>query len=145
MPKKFPSPSMARASKSQHQLLADFRHAMHGFLQFSGDAARQVGLTPQQHQTLLAIKGAAADQLVTIGYLAQRLHLKHHSAVGQVDRLEKRGLVRRQPSAADRRRVEVSLTTRGEALITRLSAAHHEELRRRGPALHRALQLILDE
>jgi DNA-binding MarR family transcriptional regulator len=71
--------------------------------------------------------------------LAERLHLKHHSAVGLVDRLVRRGLVRRRRAAEDARRVEVSLTTRGEALIARLSAIHRDELRQIGPELRRLL------
>jgi DNA-binding MarR family transcriptional regulator len=132
-----PSPLPA----ADYAALASFRRTLRLFLNFSADAARGVGLTPQQHQALLALKAAA--QPLHVGELAARLHLRHHSAVGLVDRLEKRGLVRRRASTADRRSVEVRITARGEELIARLSAAHRAELRRVGPELSRLLTEIV--
>jgi DNA-binding MarR family transcriptional regulator len=120
-------------------MLAALRHALRRFLHFSQEAARAAGIPPQQHQALLAIKGFPDRDFVSVSELAQRLHLRHHSAVGLVDRLMRRGLVRRRPSREDRRRVEVSLTARGEALIARLSAAHLEEMRQIRPELQRLL------
>lgn len=125
--------------------LASFRQALRAFLHFSSEAARGAGLSPQQHQTLLAIKGFADSDRITIGDLAQRLYLRHHSVVGLVDRLVKRRLVKRLPSETDRRKVNIALTAQGEALINRLSSAHRDELRRIGPELHRWLETITDE
>lgn len=134
---------MARASptitKAQFETLAELRHALRRFLHFSHEAARAAGIPPQQHQALLAIKGFPGRERVAMHELAERLHLKHHSAVGLVDRLVRRGLVRRRRAAEDARRVEVSLTARGEALIARLSAIHRDELRQIGPELRRLL------
>ncbi len=130
-------------AKSHYERLASLRHTMQRFLRFSADAARLAGLTPRQHQALLAIKGFPGRDYVSVGELAGRLHLRHQSAVGLVDRLARRQLVRRQPSPTDRRRVEVRLTARGEMLIRRLSAAHWRELRQLGPELRRALDAIL--
>lgn len=129
-------------AQSHYELLAALRHALRRFLHFSQAAAVEAGLTPQQHQALLAIKGFPGPGPVSIGGLAERLHLRHHSAVGLIDRLVRRQLVRRVPSKSDRRRVEVRLTARGEALIRRLSAAHLAELRQHGPELHRLLGSI---
>src|SRR5205085_10268538 len=81
---------------------------------------------------------------VSVGELAAQLHLRHHSAVGLVDRLVQRQLVRRTTSASDKRRVEVSLTARGEALIRRLSAAHWKELQQLGPEIFRVLDTIVN-
>ncbi len=134
--------STPRLRKSHYELLAGLRHALRQFLGFSAEAARAAGLSPQQHQALLAIKGAPGRDHALIGELAARLHLRPHSAVGLVNRLQRRGLVRRTPAAADRRRMEVRLTGRGEALIARLSAAHLAELRQRGPELHRLIGSI---
>jgi len=129
-------------AKDHYELLASLRYRLRRFLQFSGEAAVAAGLTPQQHQALLAIKGFPGRECVSIGELAERLQVKHHSAVGLVDRLVGRQLVRRVPSQADRRRVEISVTAKGEALLRRLSAAHLAELREQGPELRRLLKLI---
>ena len=98
--------------------------------------------TAKEHQVLLAIKGFPGREHVSVGELAGNLHLKHHSAVGLVDRLSARQLVRRDYAQADRRRVEVRLTPRGEALLRKLSAAHLAELRRLGPELRRLLDSV---
>lgn len=102
----------------------------------------EAGLTPQQHQALLAIKGFPARDYVSVGELAEQLQLRHHSAVGLVDRLVQRGLLKRMTSKQDRRRVEVRLTREGETLIGRLSAAHLKELKALGPDLKRMLERI---
>jgi DNA-binding MarR family transcriptional regulator len=135
-------PARRLITKSQYETLAALRHTLSKFLLFSQEAARTAGLAPQQHQALLAIKGFPGRDYVSIGELAERLHLRHHSAVGLVDRLVQRQLVRRAPSAVDKRRVEVSLTARGEALISRLAAAHWQELQQLGPEFLRVLDSI---
>ncbi len=94
-----------------------------------------MGLTPQQHQALLHIKGFPGRERVSIGELAERLQLRHHSTVGLVDRLESLGLVARESGRRDRRQVFVELTEAGAAVLERLSAAHRDELRRIGPEL----------
>jgi DNA-binding MarR family transcriptional regulator len=132
-----------RIAQTHYELLAALRHALRRFLVFSQDAARGAGLTPQQHQALLAIKGFPGRDQASIGELAERLQLRHHSAVGLVDRLARRGLLRRMPSRLDRRRVEVRLTSRGEAVLERLSAAHLRELGQLGPELHRLIGTII--
>lgn len=129
-------------TKAHYELLAGLRHALRRFQRFSQDAARASGLTPQQHQALLAIKGFPQRDFVSVGELAERMQLRHHSAVGLVNRLVRRRLVRRAPSSADRRRVEVRLTPRGEARIERLSAAHLGELRQLGPEIRRLLEMM---
>ena len=134
----------ARVSKSQYELLASLRRALRGFLRFSQEAARAAGIPPQQHQALLAIKGFAGPDAITVGELAERLGLRHHSAVGLVDRLVEARLVRRAPSTSDRRRVHLRLTAGGEALIRRLSAAHLGELRQISPELRRLLDSVTD-
>lgn len=122
-------------SKSQYEELAAFRYALRQFLHFSEEAAHQAGITPQQHQALLAIKGFPGRDSVTVGELAERLQLRHHSAVGLVDRLVAEKWVARVPSVRDRRRVFVQLTRRGEDILEKLSSAHTEQLKRTGPEL----------
>jgi DNA-binding MarR family transcriptional regulator len=131
-----------RITKSHYETLASLRHALRQFLAFSQSAARDAGLTPQQHQALLAIKGFPGRDYTSMSELAERLQLRHHSAVGLVDRLVRRQLLRRAPSRQDRRRVELRLTARGEALIERLSKVHLAELRQRGKELHRLVGSI---
>ena len=135
-------PLPRRITKSDYETLAALRHALRRFLAFSQAAARDAGLTPQQHQALLAIKGFPGRDYTSVSELAERLQLKHHSAVGLVDRLVRRQLLRRAPSREDRRRVELRLTARGEALIERLSAVHLAELRQRGKELHKLVGMI---
>jgi DNA-binding MarR family transcriptional regulator len=129
---------------ADYQALANFRHALRRFLEFSGSAAKSVGLTPQQHQAMLSIIGVPEGQAVTVGFLAERMLLKHHSTVELVDRLVELDLVARQPDAADRRKVLLALTPKGRRLLTKLSAAHIEELRRIRPVFADLLDRLDD-
>src|SRR5260221_8535245 len=99
-------------SKAEYETLASFRYLMRQFLHFSENAAEDIGLTPQQHQALLAIAGYPERDYVTIGELAERLQIRHNSAVGLVDRLVAQGLVMRSPGT-DRRVVHLRLTSHG--------------------------------
>lgn len=128
-------------SRADIRALADFRHALRHFVSFSAEAAREAGVSPQQHQALLALK-ALPVRTTSVGELAGRLCIRHHSAVGLVNRLAARGFVRRVRATGDRRQVHLQLTPQGEALITRLSAAHRGELRRIGPELTRLLRVL---
>lgn len=132
--------------KQEYEALARFRHGLREFLHFSEDAARAVGLTPQQHQALLAIRGFPGRDEVTVGELADALQVRPHSAVGLVDRLTMHGLAERRHREGDRRQVYVGLTPQGVALLEQLSAAHQTELARLGPQLAALLaQLSLSE
>jgi len=135
---------MTQVSKSEYEALAAFRYALRQFQHFSETAAKDVGLTPQQHQALLAIKGFPERDYVTIGELAERLQIRHHSTVGLVDRLVRQGLVAREPSEDDRRQVHVSLTRRGRDLLEKLAEVHREELRRVGPQISELLDRLAD-
>ena len=117
-------------TKSDYETLAAFRYALRRFIHFSEGAANAAAITPQQHQALLAIKGFPARDKITVGELAERLQLRHHSAVGLADRLMVEKLVTRLPSAEDRRQVLLQLTRRGEEVLEKLSAVHREELKR---------------
>lgn len=131
-----------KLSKTQYENLAAFRYALRQFLRFSEDAALQAGIKPQQHQALLAIKGFPGRDAVTVGELAERLQLRHHSAVELVDRLVGLRLVTREASEVDRRQVHVRLTAQGEQILDKLSASHEEQLRRIGPELSSLLQRL---
>jgi DNA-binding MarR family transcriptional regulator len=127
---------------ADYRALADFRYALRAFLHFSETAADAVGLTPRQHQALLAVRGAPDGPVLTVGALAERLQVRHHSAVGLVDRLAALGLVTRRPGRRDRRQVFVGLTVAGERVLARLSAAHREELRQVAPRLRALLDRL---
>ena len=139
------SSSSPRVSKQDYVALASFREALRRFLNFSSEAAREAGLSAQQHQALLVLKGTPERDFASVGELAERLHLKHHSAVGLVNRLAKRRLVKRIPAKDDRRKVNLLLTEQGEKLIQQLSAAHRDELRVIAPELRRQLEKIDSE
>jgi DNA-binding MarR family transcriptional regulator len=129
----------ADLSLTEYRALAEFRYQIRRFLQFSAEAAREHGLEPQQHQLLLAIKGLPEGARATIRELAERLQIQHHSAVELVDRLAERDAIRREHDSEDRREVLIRLTRQGEALLRKLSIAHHAELETTGPLLAKAL------
>jgi DNA-binding MarR family transcriptional regulator len=133
---------MAKMTKTEYQTLAALRYRLRQFLRFSEEAARACGLTPQQHQALLAIKGFPRRDHVTIGELAERLQIRHHSAVGLADRLAANHLVRRRPDPSDRRRANLALSAHGEKVLENLSAAHREQLRRIGPEIEILLRRL---
>jgi len=122
--------------------LAEFRYEIRRYLSFSERAVDAAGIEPQQHQALLAIKGLPRDAKATIGALAERLQIQHHSAVELSNRLHSRGWIDRMRNSADRREVLVRLTRRGENLLLKLSIAHRDELRTAGPRLIRALRKV---
>lgn len=123
-------------SKEDYEMLAAFRYALRRFMRFSERAAQASGITPQQHQALLALKGFPGREQVTVSELAEWLQLRHHSTVELVNRLELQGLVIRTPAIEDRRQVNLSLTAQGEEMLAGLSAVHHAELRQIGPELN---------
>jgi DNA-binding MarR family transcriptional regulator len=126
-------------SKADYMVLAQFRTGLRRFLAFSAAAAEAAGLTPRQHQALLAIKGAEAEA-VTVGELAEQLQIRHHSATELADRLVQAGLVDRAADPLDRRRVLLRLTAAAEAVLGDLSEAHLGEL----AALRPVLRLLLE-
>ena len=123
---------------AEYRALADFRYQIRRFLRFSEQAARREGLEPRQHQLMLAVKGYGGE--LTVGALAEKLQLRHHSVVELVDRLADRGLARRSRGNGDRRHVSVRLTTKGEAALRKLSLDHRAELDSAGHALMSALE-----
>lgn len=126
-----------------YRALADFRYEIRRFLNFSERRARAAGIEPQQHQALLVIKGRPRDGKATVGWMAKRLEIRHHSAVELSDRLEARGLIRRSRSEADRREVLLELTRAGERVLREISARNRRELRTTGPRLVEALKAVL--
>ncbi|MGH6710438.1 MAG: MarR family winged helix-turn-helix transcriptional regulator [Bradyrhizobium sp.] len=123
-----------------YEALARFRYQLRRFLSFSEAAAQKAGLTPQQHQALLAIKGFSSPDPISVGELAQFLFIRHHTAVELMDRMTKLKLLKRIVDDADSRRVLLKLTTKGELRLQTLSKIHFEELRSASPALAKILR-----
>lgn len=130
-----PFKPLKKMTDEDYRLLATWRFALRRFLQFSERAAAELGCTAQQYQTMLAIRGFPGRARVTVGELAERMCIQHHSAVGLVDRLSERELVRRIASRGDRRHVFVELTPHGERILEELANIHRAELRRIKPEL----------
>lgn len=121
---------------SEYRQLAAFRNGLRRYLRWAEDRAEEAGLTPAQHQLLLAIRAKGRSAAPTVGELADELLLRHHSMVGLVDRAEAAGLVRRRPDPSDQRLVRVGLTASGTDRLDRLAALHVAELGRLGAQLH---------
>jgi DNA-binding MarR family transcriptional regulator len=124
-----------RLDDADYQRLLGFRTELRRFLHWSEEQAEALGVTAAQHQLLLAIRGHPDRRGPTLGDVAASLLLRHHSAVGLVDRAETAGLVERTEDQDDRRVVRLRLTGKGDAILTGLSRVHMEELRRLAPEI----------
>jgi DNA-binding MarR family transcriptional regulator len=118
---------------------------MRRFLRFSKDLLSSEDLTPDQYQALLAIRACAAGRKISIRDLAEQLQVRHHSTVGIVDQLVSRAAIVRETAPDDRRKIYLSLTSRGEEIVQRLAPPHHRELSRLCPEMIRTLQSICGE
>jgi len=133
---------MPKLSLADYRCLAGFRFEIRKFLAFSEQAARDAGIEPQQHQLLLAVRGLPEGVRPTIRAVAERLVVQHHTTVALVDKLEARGLIRRERSLRDRREVLLRLTSEGDAMLRKLSALHRRQLQVAGPAMIMALSAL---
>lgn len=115
-------------SKADFEALAGFRYQLRRFLRFSEEVTRKSGVTPLQYQLMLQIKGFPGRDWASVAELAERLQAKHHGVVALISRCEAAGLVQRNPSRDDQRRVEVTLTRAGEQCLSLLGRLHRDEL-----------------
>jgi len=122
-------------NNDDYRALASFRRSFRSFFAFSEEAARRVGLPPQQHQAILAVRSLASGRGATVGDVANHLLLKPHTAVGLIDRLVRGGLLIRTQDDEDRRRVLLTLTPKANEALRALSAMHLTEIRRNAPEL----------
>ena len=125
--------------------MAELRYQIRRFLRFSENAARQAGIEPQQHQLLLAVRGLPDGLKPTIGVLAERMQLQHHSTVELIDRLVERNFLFRLRSTDDKRQVLIKLTRDGEEFLQKLSLHHLQELQSAGPTFVSVLQSLIQE
>jgi len=142
MPRRSSHKPKTTLTQADYVALASYRYALRRFLHFSTERARSAGISQQQYQVLLAIKALPAGEPPSVGDLAEVMQIRHHSAVGLLDRLKRRGLIKRLADAEDGRRVRVRLSASGERLLNQLAAVHRDELRRLGPELVKALQAL---
>ncbi len=115
-------------TKADYEALAAFRYALRYFVRFSEQGARSVGITPQQHQLMLAVRGQPGREWANVGEIAHFLQIQPHAAVGLINRCVQAGLVVRTPSQEDRRAVQVSLTEKGADLLAQLTQRNRGEL-----------------
>lgn len=134
--------TMAKSfSKKDYVALAAFRYALRQFMHQREEAAQAAGITPQQHQALLVIMGTEGKDSISVGELAQQLLIRHHSAVGLVNRMESQGLVRRS-TGKDRRFVFLSLTDHGLDVLEKMTVSHREEIKSMSTDLKELLSKI---
>jgi DNA-binding MarR family transcriptional regulator len=136
---------MKKLTLSDYQALAEFRFQIRRFLHFSEQVVKRAGMERGQYQLMLAIKGMPAGIRPRIRELANRMQIRHHSAVELVNRLEAGGFVHRTRAEDDRREVLLALTSKGEKVLSELALHHHDEIRSAGPALVTALRRIMRE
>jgi|SRR5579872_1051657 len=136
--------SAPKLSDQEFASLAEFRYQIRLFLGFSLEAAEVAGIHPQQHQLLLAVRGMQEKQKPTVAAIAERLQIRHNSAVELAERCLAEGLLQKTNDEEDRRKVVLHITAEGERILSQLSRAHLEELRWRGPELIKALQNTLE-
>jgi DNA-binding MarR family transcriptional regulator len=115
-------------AKRDYENLAHFRYQLRRFLRFSEEVTHRHGMTALQYLLLLQIRGFPGREWASVGELAERLQAKQHGVVSLISRCEAAGLVRRTPSRSDKRRVEVTLTRKGEERLERLARLHRAEL-----------------
>jgi DNA-binding MarR family transcriptional regulator len=137
--------SSAGLSTKNYETLAAFRYSLRRFMRIADENAKAAGVTPRQHQALLAIKGGFPGlPSITIGQLAENLLIKNHSAVELVARLAAAGLASRRTSDADRREVLLTITPKGHAVLRSLSSANLDQLRLAAPVFSSLLQMLFE-
>jgi DNA-binding MarR family transcriptional regulator len=134
-----------KITTEDYRSLAELRYRIRHFLRDGDGVARAAGLEPQQYLMLLTIRGLPEGRTASIRTLAERLALKHHSAVELVDRLELHGYVHRNPAPGDRRGVLVTLLPRGGRVLESVARQRIKELHSHGHELVRAIKRLLEK
>ena len=132
----------SRLTAEEYKALGAFRHKLRQFFAFSEEGSRKLGLTPQQHQALLAIRAHEGPEPMSIGELAECLLIRNHSAVGLVSRMSERGLIIRDTSTSDRRRIVLALTRVGEQMLETISRNNLAELKEASDIFEHLVQTL---
>jgi DNA-binding MarR family transcriptional regulator len=143
--RKSPKSDKSDVTLADYRALAEFRYQLHRYFSMSDQAVRSAGLHPGQYRFLLILKGLPEGVEPTIGNLAERLGLRHHSTVELVDRLEQRELIYRERNDRHRSFVFVRMTAKGEAVLRNLVASRKTELQKAGPLLVEALRTLTNK
>lgn len=125
-----------------YERLAEFRYGLRRFMHWSEQQARQVGITPTQHQLLLAIRSSRDPRGATVGDVAEVLTIRHHSAVGLIDRAQEAGLITRERDPETHSIVHLKLTEMGALALSALSEAHLRELSQLAPTMQALLEAL---
>ena len=141
-PKKRVSNTREVMKKKDYEALAVFRYAIRKFFRFSEQESSKLGLSMRQYQAMLTILGFPGKSEITMGEMAEWLQIKHHSAVGLVDRLQSQNLVRRKKDKKDKRIVCIGLTRKGERILEKLASLNKEELKRLKPQIRQLSDLL---
>jgi len=131
-------------NQAEYRHISEFRYRLRQFLHFSEQAARDHGIDPQQHQLLLAIQGLPEGVKPSIRAIAERLCIRHHSAVELINRGIAQGHVDKHPNPEDAREMLLSLTEQGQQILQELSRMNWQQLQTSGPALLAALEGIVE-
>ncbi|HEY2040723.1 MAG TPA: MarR family winged helix-turn-helix transcriptional regulator [Edaphobacter sp.] len=123
--------------------LAEFRYRLRRFLGFSETAAEEAGISAQQYQLLQVVATVPEGGESSISYIAERMLLRHNSAVELVDRASRSGLVRRVADEADHRKSLVEITEKGGRLLVTLMESHLQKIDNEGPEMLRALRQLM--
>jgi DNA-binding MarR family transcriptional regulator len=124
-----------KLTDDDYERLADFRYGLRRFLHWSEQQARRAGITPTQHQLLLAIRASRDPRGATVGEIAEVLIIRHHSAVELIDRAQDAGLVRRERDPDTQSVVHLTLTDFGALTLSALSEVHLRELMQLAPTM----------
>jgi DNA-binding MarR family transcriptional regulator len=124
----------------QFARILEFRVALRRFGRFSEEQAEKLDMTAAQYQLLLAIRGHSDARGPTIADVARALLVRHHSAVGLVDRTRDLGLIERRRDPDDQRLVRLALTPQGDECVNALAQAHLKELRQLAEVLRSLLE-----
>jgi DNA-binding MarR family transcriptional regulator len=131
-----------KLTSEDYERLAEFRYGLRRFLHWSEQQARQVGITPTQHQLLLAIRSSRDPRGATVGEVAEVLIIRHHSAVGLIDRAQEAGLITRERDPDTQSIVHLKLTEMGALALSALSEAHLRELSQLAPTMRALLEAL---
>src|SRR5581483_11396030 len=116
-----PRRTRRRIRDADYARLLSVRTALRNFEHWSAEQAAAHGVTANQHQLLLAVRGHREPNGPTISQVADYLLIRHHSAVELADRCERAGLIHRLRDSDDHRVVRLRLADEGSRILEALA------------------------